>query len=1265
MSTQTVLKSLRQAGSRKSLRAVLHGGAAVAVIGIASFETASAGPDACVAQGFTTYICSGNQSDGVFVNVDFPAILTTLIVNDLTQDITVSGEVSAIRYESVPGTDISITIDTGDFQIIGEGPLLSAIRIRGDNHTNVSLDIDANILLSGSANRGLYVDLDNTSEILADFSGSITTAGNTSDGIRIVTVNSAGGVNLTSLAEISTNGNAANGINIRNAAVGSISIDSAGTIVTSGDQSNGIRVFEQGLGDASIAWQGAITTSGDGSHGIDVEEEDSGDVSVFNQGPITTSGIAAGGVVVTEGGAGGVSVASSGTISTTGAGSHGVSLVEEGDGDAVAAVEGDITTSGSIGYGISILEYDAGNAVVTHEGNISVNTGAGIRVSEFGLGDVVVTSQGNITVAGGGAVGIIAAGREGGNVEVVHMGDITSSAGVISATNSGAGNVLIDATGDFSISDSFADAIYGGASAGAGNVEIAFNGAVSTSGDDESSAVRIFNANGDARVDGSGSISTQGDESVGINMATTFGVAALVFDGDISTQGNESQAVRIAVADGSVVASVLGAVSTEGLQSAGVYVATTVGNASVAYGGELTTTGNLAPGLLVLGHEGLMVLDISGSITTEGEQSSGVSTSLSGAGVIAVNGARSIATSGLEAHGVSAFVGGAGDISIAYDGDIRATGVDAHAVLVNAPGTNVVSLNGGGIVQGGSGSGAGVMIQSQAAAVTTINNGADLSALSGLAISGGAGDETVNNSGTITGDVLLESGANAFNNLPTGALNSSNAVTLGAGGMLTNDGTVNPGGAGAFQTTMLDGDYMQSAGGVFSVDVGDGGDLLQVGGAADLAGVVEASLNGIGAISQEVTILSAAGGVTDNGLSLQLNGPLNNSFLLDVELLLPNPNAVVLSIDFGIPTDGLNSNQTNVAEHLLGGAVPGGGLQPVLTGLASGVSSAAELQGALNQLLPEIYLNTEKATLFAAEAFADSLFNCGRAEAGGAGFADGKCVWLHAEARSLDGETTAQHIGFDEDVAVISAGAQYTLTPELALSVGVNYESGSLETSVNAETNVDRIAGGVSVQYQPGPLLLSGVAFAGTSTHDDVRRPIAFGDFAGVASGEQDIFFAGGEVRAAYHIDRDRVYLKPAADIAYSYLDTNNVTESGAGAANLDIEGKSDGVFSASAALEIGADFEFPSGLVLRPFVKPGVSFIAGKDEMLNAAFVDNAPGAGSFQIRSEVEDVYADIEAGVILFGAYDVSAQLSYIGRFAKDTAQQGVMFRASYQF
>ena len=1376
MNLRALMSAARRGGSGTGLRAALHSGAALAAVAISASGTASAGPDACVIAGVGAYLCSGDQSDGVAAGVDFPAFLTTLTVNGLTQDITPPGGAAGIVYESIPGTDIFFTVDTGDFQIETQGVLANGVAVLGDNYNDISLNIAADILTSLGFSEGVSLHMNATGEVAVDFSGAITTVNEFSDGIAISTNNSSGDVVLSSVADISTSGNVSRGISVGNALDGSVLVDSAGTITTSGEGATGLLVREDGIENASISWQGAITTVGDGSSGIDAQETDDGNVSLVNQGEITTSGTGSNGVFISEEGAGGVSlinqgdvstngmdavgiavaendggdvsVASAGSVSTAGANAHGffvekdgnglidftstgnisvegdaaagirivkngsgvvgvtaqgaistsgangdgvfltdtgaggvsvavngtlemtgsssdgVSLIEDNSGDAVAEVVGDITTAGSVSYGVSILEFGDGDAMVTHQGNISINTGAGIRVSEFGQGDVIVASEGDITGAGGGAVGINAAGRDGGDLRITHVGDIASPAGAILAGNTSAGNITVEATGNFSISDGFADAVAGIRSGAVGNVDIILNGDVSTLGE-ESRGIRIFNNGGDSRVEGGGSVSTQGRESAGIEVATALGNAAVAYDGDVSTRGDESQGILIDVDNGSVVATVIGAVSTEGAQSAGFEVATTLGNAIVAYGGDLSTTGELAPGLLVAGDEGLTDLDISGAITTEGDMSSGVSTFIGGAGAIGVTGAGTIMASGLASHGVEAVIGAAGAISIAYDGEIRASGVDAHAVLVNGPGMNTVSLNGGGMVQGGSGSGAGVMAASPAGATTTINNGAGLSALSGLAIRGGAGDETVNNSGTVIGDILLGSGANAFNNLPSGALYSSSAVTLGAGGVLTNDGTVNPGGAGAAQATVLDGDYVQTAGGVFSIDVGAGGDFLEVSGAADLAGVVEASLSGLGARSQEITILSAAGGVADNGLSLQLSGGLDNSFLFDVELLTPNPNDIVLAIDFGIPTAGLNPNQANIADNLLDGAVAGDGVLPVLNGLVTGVASVAELQGALDQLSPEIYLNTEKATLFAAAAFADSLFECGRPGSARAAVAEDYCVWLHAEARTLDEETTTQNIGFDEDVAVISGGVQYALTSDLALGVGVNYESGSLEAGGHAEASVDRVAGGVSAHYRPGPVSLSGVAFAGTSNHGDVRRSIAFGDFVGVASGEQDIFFAGAALRAAYRFERGRLYFNPVADLAYSYLDADDVIESGVDAACLDIEGGSDGALSMSSALEIGAELALPSGLAFRPFVKPGVSFITGKDATLRAAFASNPGGVGSFLIRNELEDVYVDIEAGAALFGAYGVSARLSYIGRFATDTAQQGVVFRASYQF
>ena len=53
-----------------------------------TMDSAAAGPDACVVGPAGTVTCSGNQSGGIDAGLDFnPATTTTLIVNNLTQDI--------------------------------------------------------------------------------------------------------------------------------------------------------------------------------------------------------------------------------------------------------------------------------------------------------------------------------------------------------------------------------------------------------------------------------------------------------------------------------------------------------------------------------------------------------------------------------------------------------------------------------------------------------------------------------------------------------------------------------------------------------------------------------------------------------------------------------------------------------------------------------------------------------------------------------------------------------------------------------------------------------------------------------------------------------------------------------------------------------------------------------------------------------------------------------------------------------------------------
>jgi hypothetical protein len=99
-------------------------------------------------------------------------------------------------------------------------------------------------------------------------------------------------------------------------------------------------------------------------------------------------------------------------------------------------------------------------------------------------------------------------------------------------------------------------------------------------------------------------------------------------------------------------------------------------------------------------------------------------------------------------------------------------------------------------------------------------------------------EDIVNNSGTITGDVDLGGGNNEFNNLAGGIFNAGAEVSLGAGNSFINFGTLNPGGAGSIQTTLLAGNFLQEAAGTFEVDVNAAGqsDRLVVEGSVNLTG---------------------------------------------------------------------------------------------------------------------------------------------------------------------------------------------------------------------------------------------------------------------------------------------------------------------------------------------------------------------------------------------------------------------------------------------
>ena len=111
-------------------------------------------------------------------------------------------------------------------------------------------------------------------------------------------------------------------------------------------------------------------------------------------------------------------------------------------------------------------------------------------------------------------------------------------------------------------------------------------------------------------------------------------------------------------------------------------------------------------------------------------------------------------------------------------------------------------------------------------------------------------------------------------------------------------------------------------------------DRINVSGTANLAGAVQVQVQNLTLGPWQQTVLSAAGGTTNNGLAL-LASPA-----LQAQLVFPNATDVVVKstgINFLMP--GLNNNQTSLANAFNGAAQTSGLGGPVFNFLLNGVTS--------------------------------------------------------------------------------------------------------------------------------------------------------------------------------------------------------------------------------------------------------------------------------------------------------------------------------------
>ena len=413
-----------------------------------------------------------------------------------------------------------------------------------------------------------------------------------------------------------------------------------------------------------------------------------------------------------------------------------------------------------------------------------------------------------------------------------------------------------------------------------------------------------------------------------------------------------------------------------------------------------------------------------------------------------------------------------------------------------------------------------------------------------------------------------------------------------------------------------------------------------------------------------VTILTATGGVTNNGVSV-VNTP-SITYGLD----FTNPNALVLTVNgvhFGGGAPDLSGNQRSLAGYFQNIYNSGGA--PALADAMGYLANlnAGDLASALDHLNPTSYLVQANTAATTGQNFANALLSCYGFDGTYAAIREHECAWAKVSGGSTTQTASSTNPGYYEQGVRIQAGAQFAIKPDWFLGFGMGYERANGNVGVAATYNASRYDIGAILKYVNGPWLLAGALDAGYAGADTTRS-IGFPAPATTAYSASSTWHLDGKLRAAYLLEAGNFYAKPMIDGDVTYLYMPGFSEYGAGALNLNVNGMSDVVLSATPAVELGVTAIDGGDHVLRPRVSVGATFFSKNSLSADATFAGAPAGSVPFTTTTSFPQVVAKVSGGIDLFskrqtGGLDI--RLQYDGQFADGFQSHTGGIKASMRF
>jgi hypothetical protein len=529
-------------------------------------------------------------------------------------------------------------------------------------------------------------------------------------------------------------------------------------------------------------------------------------------------------------------------------------------------------------------------------------------------------------------------------------------------------------------------------------------------------------------------------------------------------------------------------------------------------------------------------------------------------------------------------------------------------------------------------------------------------------------DDTVVNYGTVTGDVDLGGGTNSFDNRSGGLFKSASTVNLGAGNTLTNEGDLSPGGTGTIQTTALTGNFVQTSSGTFSVDMNSEAstvDRINISGTATLSGNVKVNPLNLVDPTKTLTILSAAGGVTNNGLTAR------DTVVVDYTLVFPNATDVAIGnqyIDFTpVAPDGTSQlrtqNERNVGANMNAIYSDGGGAMHDLQLELMKIESIEAYQKALDRLHGEHYLVQVGAAIGSLHSFRESLLSCpSRLDGVAVAAADDYCLWGRVQGHRVDIRQTTSTIGGGETSYGFSGGLEVPLGDGMRVGVAGTVETSELSTNNSGTSDGMRYTIGAKFEKTWGALEASLGGYGGLAQYDTDRQ-VGLG--FGTASSDQTISFAGIVSRLSYAFDTGTFRVVPMVDVAATRVGFGDVRETGAGSANLTISGSNDWILTATPAVGVMGTLHESPGYRINGSMKTGVSFFSNNEYRIHSRFTEAPSGVPSFVTTTKLDTTIMNLSAALELQKASGTSFKLAYTGSFGSVSRSNGGYLRAIVPF